>query len=440
MKRFSKFYAELVTTQIQAGSMSIFATVTIIGIALAIAFIARIPAKSIMQNYSYDVIVILVVMEMFTNLIGETGLMEWLATKLSVFSKGKRKLCLFCFGSLMFLISCTLNNITAVMMILPIVFVLLDALRLNRKFVNSFFGVILALSNTGGAASPIGDFPAIVIMTSGITTFNGYLTRAFPLFAITSVVLLLIWSSTVHDAKSSAPARDLAISFLNSLYKHHHVKWDVVRGIGLTFALMFVAWSVVPQNAMPPECIALAGYACAATFCSIKHIRVHQNVNMKSVLLIASFLFLATTISQCGILSHCAQILQSSVADPTSLLLTIMVMTSICAGLFGAGPAAAAMMPVVVELCRTAFAAQADWVAIAYAASICAGSSLFMSSATAGFILSERVSKAGLTDECGCVLEWNMRNYLIHGFINYAIQLAIAVIWILLCIKLSDAI
>lgn len=45
----------------------------------------------------------------------------------------------------------------------------------------SLFAAILALSNTGGAASPVGDFPAIIIMTSGITDFIHYLTHAFPL-------------------------------------------------------------------------------------------------------------------------------------------------------------------------------------------------------------------------------------------------------------------
>ena len=57
--------------------------------------------------------------------------------------------------------------------------------------------MILALSNTGGAASSVGDFPAIVIMTSGITSFLGYLLHVFPLFALTSAALVLVWGSIV---------------------------------------------------------------------------------------------------------------------------------------------------------------------------------------------------------------------------------------------------
>ena len=142
-----------------------------------IACACGIPVKRVMQGYSYDVLVILIVMELFTNLIVETGVMQMLAIRIADLSQGRKRLCLMMFGLLMFLISSLLNNITAVMMVLPIVFVLLKSLDVDKRYVYIFFCTILALSNTGGAASPIGDFPAIVIMTSGITSFLGYLTH-----------------------------------------------------------------------------------------------------------------------------------------------------------------------------------------------------------------------------------------------------------------------
>lgn len=93
-------------------------------------------------------------------------------------------------------------------------------------------------------------------------------------------------------------------------------------------------------------------------------------------------------VSQTGILNLLANLLQQRIADPKLLVMAIMVITSLVAGIFSAGPAAAAMMPVIVELCHGPLSFQSDWIAVAYAASICAGSSLFMWSATAGFILS----------------------------------------------------
>ena len=110
----------------------------------------------------------------------------------------------------------------------------------------------------------------------------------------------------------------------------------------------------------------------------------------------------------------------------------IMIITSLVAGIFSAGPAAAAMMPVIVEICKGPFGAAADWIAVAYAAAICAGSSLFMWSATAGFILSGKVNAAGMEEERGKKVSWGVGQYLKYGFANYAIQLTIALVIIVI--------
>ncbi len=410
----------------QSGSLILIAVLFAIGVAIALA--AGIPVASVMENYSYDVLVILIVMELFTNLIVETGIMQFIAIKIAAFSQGKKRLCLMLFGGMMFLISACLNNITAVMMILPVVFVLLKTLEIDNRYVSVFFAVILALSNTGGAASPIGDFPAIVIMTSGITNFLAYLTHAFPLFAVTSVALLAVWGMTVKREAGHDAMRAYAVLNLKSQYKFAKVRFDVLKWLGGIFAGMFLAWSFVPQNIIPPEIIAILGYVAAMVVCGVKGVKVKQTVDMKSVLTIGSFLFFAEVVSQTGILVSLANFLQTNIDNPKILVMVIMVITSLVAGLFSAGPAAAAMMPVIVQLCNGPLSSQADWIAVAYAAAICAGSSLFMWSATAGFILSGKVTDAELEETSGARIPWGIPQYMKYGFVNYTIQLGIALI------------
>lgn len=404
-------------------------------ILIAVMFVAAtvlsisldIPIKSVMKNYSYDVLAILIVMELFTNLIVETGIMQLLAIKIAELSKGRKRLCLMMFGGMMFLISSCLNNITAVMMILPIVFVLLKTLEVDRTYICVFFATILALSNTGGAASPIGDFPAIVIMTSGITSFISYLTHAFPLFALTSAVLIAVWGMRVKKEQDDGAVRTLAVSNLKSQYKNIRIRFDVLKWLAAIFGGMFLAWSFVPQEIIPPEIIAILGYAIAMVVCSVKKVKVGQLMELKSVLTIASFLFFAQVISQTGFLNLVADFLQGHIDDPKLLVIAIMVITSVVSGVFSAGPAAAAMMPIIVEICNGSLCAQADWIAVAYAAAICAGSSLFMWSATAGFILSGKVNRAGIEEESGKKVTWGVAQYLKYGLVNYTIQLSIAI-------------
>ena len=405
-------------------SLLLIALMFIAGSSIALSF--GIPVKSVMGSYSYDVLVILIVMELFTNLIAETGIMQLLAIKIAELSKGQKRLCLMMFGGMMFLISSCLNNITAVMMILPIVFVLLKTIEVDRKYVCVFFASILALSNTGGAASPVGDFPAIVIMTSGITSFLSYLTHAFPLFALTSAMLVMFWGSKVKKETDDGSIRALAVNNLKSQYKNIEIRFDVLKYLAVVFGGMFLAWSFVPQEILPPEVIAILGYVAAMVICSVNRIKVVQNMDLKSVLTIASFLYFAQVISQTGILNAVATHLQNSIDNPKLLVMAIMVITSFVAGVFSAGPAAAAMMPVIVEICSGPLGAQSDWIAVAYAAAICAGSSLFMWSATAGFILSGKVNSAEIEDENESTVSWGVGQYLKYGLINYLIQLSIA--------------
>lgn len=407
-------------------SLLLIAIMFIAGSVIAVS--TGIPIKGVMSNYSYDVLVILIVMELFTNLIAETGIMQLLAIKIAEMSKGRKRACLMMFGAMMFLISSCLNNITAVMMILPIVFVLLKTLEVDKRYVCVFFAAILALSNTGGAASPVGDFPAIVIMTSGITTFLNYLTHAFPLFAITSAVIITVWGLQVKKEQDDGALRKLAIMNLKSQYKNITIRFDVLKLLGVVFVGMFMAWSFVPQNIVPPEIIAVLGYVSAMVICAVKKIDVKQKMDLKSVLTIASFLFFAEVVSETGILAMLAGCLQTNITNPKLLVMAIMLITSLVAGIFSAGPAAAAMMPIIVQLCSGPLSAQADWIAVAYAASICAGSSLFMWSATAGFILSGKVNEANITEEGGKNVNWGAGRYMKYGFVNYAIQISIALL------------
>ena len=408
------------------GSLVLITLMFVLGAVLALS--RNIPLKGVMENYSYDVLVILIVMELFTNLIAETGIMQLIAIKIAELSKGKKRLCLMMFGGMMFLISSCLNNITAVMMILPIVFVLLKTLEVDKKYVCVFFAAILALSNTGGAASPVGDFPAIVIMTSGITTFLSYLTHAFPLFALTSVVLITVWGMCVKKEVDDGAIRKLAVRNLKSQYKNIVIRFDVLKWLGCVFAGMFLAWSIIPQNIIPPEVIAILGYGISMLICSLKGLKIEQQMDLKSVLTIASFLFFAEVVSHTGILHLVAAYLQTNITDPKLLVMAIMLITSVVAGIFSAGPAAAAMMPIIVQLCNGPLSAQSDWIAVAYAAAICAGSSLFMWSATAGFILSGKVNAADIEDSDGNPTSWGIAQYLKYGFVNYVIQISIALL------------
>ena len=258
--------------------MSIFVIGTII------LLFYKIPIKNIVRDYQYNVLIILIAMELFTNLISSTGIIEIISLKIAVLSKGNKSSVLILFGFLMFIISAFLNNITAVLVILPIIFVLLKIIGINQRYVNIFFATILALSNTGGASSPIGDFPAIVIMNSGITTFLDYLSKGFPFFLINSVAIILWWKFHIKKDKQINNKSRFTISLLQSKYKNIKIKKNVLVGLGIILFIMFVCWSFIDQNVISPEIIAILGCALAMFYCIVNKVQVKTDIDLKPVL------------------------------------------------------------------------------------------------------------------------------------------------------------
>jgi Na+/H+ antiporter NhaD/arsenite permease-like protein len=414
-----------------------------IALATTMAFAAagRIDLGEILKIYPWGILLILIALEIFTNMVVNTRVMEVTAVWLSKKSKADQALVMVLFGTLLFLVSSLINNITAVMVVLPIIFVLLQAVKLDQRFGLAFFSLLLAISNLAGASTPIGDFPAIIIMKSGLTTFLDYLRRAFPLFLATGFVVVLT-HSLLHrrkrrdETETERTQRDLSIHFLELQHKNYKIQWSALARIGAVFALMFIAWSLLPAEKFPPETVAVMGLACAAV------LLFHEGASallepypLASVLIIGPFLLLATVAQELGLLDMVAQKVLLLKDYPTALLIVMMAVTAALTGFFSAGPTAAAMMPVVIKVAAEVFPNQNHWLAVAFAASICAGSSLFITSASAGPILMEKIANANLTTSDGKTLQLGFVNYARYGLLHFALQLVVGIAWVVIAMQ-----
>ena len=123
----------------------------------------------------------------------------------------------------MFILSCTVNNLTALLLVLPILLTVLKVLGATQKFIGICLSLLIVSCNLGGAATPIGDFPAILLMGTGSIPFAKYLFLAFPMCILIFVVLLILTSgyyrmkSGVHTAKLE---KLLASTAMEKLYRN----------------------------------------------------------------------------------------------------------------------------------------------------------------------------------------------------------------------------
>jgi Na+/H+ antiporter NhaD/arsenite permease-like protein len=268
-------------------------------------------------------------------------------------------------------------------------------------------------------------------MKSQLISFTNYLTFAFPLFFITAIVITtvhILWlrryDSQISANISSAESQ-LSIEFLGMKYRHWQIAWSNLAMLAVVFVGMFIGWSFLAPDQYPP-----VGLGALLVLCNGS--RLSLTCNMESMIRLAAFLFIAALAKGSGILEIIAEALQRRIDEPLLLLCSIMVLTALLSGVFSAGPTAAAMIPVFQQLAEGPLQAQQQWLAIGFAAFICAGSSLFLWSATAGFLLLDKVKTAKLTDRTGRQLEWGVMPYFKYGLLHFLVQISVALAWVLI--------
>ena len=120
----------------------------------------------------FNVIFLLVSMMIIVNITTRCGVFKWMAIELLKMTKGKPLMVLITLAFLTAILSAFLDNVTTVILIMPITFVVAKQLDLNPVplLVTEIFA-----SNIGGTATLIGDPPNIIIGSAAGFSFMDFI-------------------------------------------------------------------------------------------------------------------------------------------------------------------------------------------------------------------------------------------------------------------------
>jgi Na+/H+ antiporter NhaD/arsenite permease-like protein len=127
--------------------------------------------------------------------------------------------------------------IGALLISVMIATLIIQALGATQGFVALCFSMVIVACNLGGAATPIGDFPAILLMGTGSISFVRYLILAFPmcilLFGVILVLSLVYYKK--RGSEDAAPLeRSLALIPMAKLYRNFTIdKTILYPGLGV---------------------------------------------------------------------------------------------------------------------------------------------------------------------------------------------------------------
>ena len=145
-------------------------------------------------NYvDFNVIFLLVSMMIIVSIATRSGMFNWVANEMLKKTKGHPKLILCCLGLFTAVVSAFLDNVTTVILILPVTFAIAKELDINPV---PFLIVEILSSNIGGTATLIGDPPNIIIGSVANFSFMDFLFELIiPVVVIlfTILAIMTLW-------------------------------------------------------------------------------------------------------------------------------------------------------------------------------------------------------------------------------------------------------
>lgn len=391
----------------------------------------------LLAEVPWDVLVILVTLGMLSRMLAESRLFDRLAVLATRVSRADAVRALAVFAVVMYVTSGVVNNITALVLVLPVLHVLLKLTGPRQRYVSWTVGVLLVACNLGGAATPIGDFPAILLLSGGRMTFVGYLQRAAPATAVALAVLLTIVLVVVRPARGVA--RDpvsarLTRTIIEAMYRNVTLDRRTFVPAAVSLALMLAAWTLLPASwGITPDLVCWLGVGLAL---ALRHRMgerlVRSGIDSEATLFLLSLFVMVAAVRKAGVFDAVAHTIQTLPLSPTGQLVVFLLVAGVVTGVFSAGPSMAALLDVADSLARR-LPPHAVYVGLAL--SVCAGSSLFLTAATSGPLAQAITERANLRDPEQRPLRFGFFEFLPVGLVSFCVIEAVAIGYGLLALR-----
>lgn len=382
--------------------------------------------EDVLTNYPVGVLCILFSLDIFSHLLIKTRSPEQIGLFFARRTKGSKSSVLLLCGMGMFIVSALINNLAALFVLFPIMSTLFIALRLTATQKIVCLSLVVSMCNLGGAATPIGDLPAILLMDTRAISFSTYIIYALPFFMFTAFVIVSLYYSWYkkyfyHENIAHNQQAKLGILAMMQDYKYIRVDLKTTALLVLVFISMLVSWTLLDPNTWHFHYTAIVGLAVSLMVSPSKLVTsVLSKYDLRPILITSLVLLIGSLVSASPLLDTLSRYLVREIANPTYLLFAMSLLVFFASGLFQAGPAAAIVLPMVIELEGNQLSIFGPWVYIVYAASICAGSSMFLWSATAGIALQGQANNSGI--------DFNWKKYMFFGISNAMTQYLISVL------------
>ena len=321
------------------------AVVTLFG-AVAVVIVKVISQENAFLSIDFNTIGLLISMMIIVMIMKRTGVFEYFAIKMIHFSKADPKMLLIYISIATGIISAFLDNVTTILLILPVMMSVTKDLKLNP--VPFIISAVFA-SNVGGTATLIGDPPNIMIGSKAGLSFMEFLVNdaliAIPILFFTSIIFAIIYrkqlvTEAALKAKMVALKTDGIITDMKLL-----IKCLVV------FSLVIVGFLLHSNFGYESSTIAMAGAVIMLFISKIPSEEIFLEVEWKTIAFFIGLFIVVGGLVEAGVMDIMAKaVINATGGDLFLTVMAVLWVSAIASAFVDNIPFVATMIPLILEM------------------------------------------------------------------------------------------
>jgi Na+/H+ antiporter NhaD/arsenite permease-like protein len=362
--------------------------VALLGAAIAVLFVGGFSQEAAIESVDFNTIGLLVGMMILVYLTQQTGVYDYIAIRAGQLSRGEPLKVVLSLAGTTALLSAFLDNLTTILLIVPITFLLADALDIDPI---PLVIIEVIASNIGGTATLIGDPPNIIIAGATELSFNDFIVNLAPIVVVTFAVVIcglyLFYRSRLQiDPKNRSLVMELdARASIRDP--------DELRRTLPVLVLTVLAFFAHQALHIEPATVALTGAAIALVVTRQALEQALSKIEWPTLFFFVGLFVMVGALEETGAIGEVAEAVGDLTGgDRAAELLGILWVGGIGSAIVDNIPFTTAMIPVVAEL-QTDSGDDAYWWALSLGA--CFGGNATIIAAAAN------VAAAGLTERAG---------------------------------------
>lgn len=312
----------------------------------------------------YETLSLLFGMMILIALLKPTGAFEALAVRAAKLSRGRPAVLLVALGSVTTLLSMLLDNVTTVVLIVPLTVLICEILAISPA---PFLIAEALLADTGGVGTLIGDPPNILIASAAGFTFTDFLTHALPVVAVAwaGALGLLLYLFRRELAERPAETEALANLKPEEALKDRTTARRVTAILAGAIALFFVQERLGLSNSF----VALAAAAGAMGWVRPNVEKTLREVEWPVLVFFASLFVMVGGLEAAGVLESLAEVVMSVfLGQPVVAAVAMIWFVAALSAVIDNVPVTIALIPVIGHLATTGVNVTPFWWAMAFGA------------------------------------------------------------------------